>query len=90
MPVRHLTRSGASPAAIEPATVGDAVRIRVTVAEWVREAIRAVRHRNPALDRIFLSARDALHIAVMRRHRVEQIMTFDEGFERYPGIRRIC
>ncbi len=35
------------------------------------------------------SARDALHIAVLRCHDIDQIMTFDRGFERYPGVRRI-
>src|SRR3977135_306501 len=28
-----------------------------------------------------LSARDALHAAVMERHRIAQILTFDEGFD---------
>lgn len=36
-----------------------------------------------------LSARDALHLAVMRRHAVEQIMTFDGGFDGHPGIKRL-
>lgn len=36
-----------------------------------------------------LSARDALHLAVMRRHGVERIMTFDRGFDAYPGIARL-
>ena len=35
-----------------------------------------------------LSARDALHLAVMRRYGVEEILTFDRGFEGIPGIRR--
>lgn len=36
-----------------------------------------------------LSARAALHIAVMRRHGIDTIMSFDRDFERYPGIRRV-
>lgn len=36
-----------------------------------------------------LSARDALHAAVMLNHEVERIATFDDGFDRVPGIRRI-
>jgi len=36
-----------------------------------------------------LSARDALHIAVMEQHRVEQILTFDAGFDGFPGIVRL-
>lgn len=37
-----------------------------------------------------LSARDALHIAVMQRHGVDTIMSFDRGFDRYPGITRLA
>ena len=36
-----------------------------------------------------LSARDALHLATMERHRVRRILTFDRGFDEYPGIERI-
>jgi predicted nucleic acid-binding protein len=36
-----------------------------------------------------LSARDALHIAVMEQHRVEQILSFDAGFDGFPGITRL-
>ena len=35
-----------------------------------------------------LSARDALHIAIMERHQVMTIMTFDSGFDGFPGIQR--
>jgi len=34
-----------------------------------------------------LSARDAIHMAVMHRRRVTDIMTFDRGFSGLPGIR---
>lgn len=34
-----------------------------------------------------LSARDALHIAVMQHHGITSIMTFDRAFADYPGIR---
>jgi predicted nucleic acid-binding protein len=33
-----------------------------------------------------LSARDALHIAVMQRHGITSIMTFDRAFADYPGM----
>jgi predicted nucleic acid-binding protein len=36
-----------------------------------------------------LSARDALHIAVMEQHQVERILTFDSGFDGFPGITRL-
>ena len=36
-----------------------------------------------------LSARDAVHLAVMERHGIEQILTFDSGFDGFPGITRL-
>jgi len=36
-----------------------------------------------------LSARDAVHIAVMERQGVLSILTFDADFDRWPGLKRI-
>lgn len=36
-----------------------------------------------------LSARDALHLAVMRRNEIEDILSFDRGFDAMAGIRRL-
>lgn len=36
-----------------------------------------------------LSARDALHLAVMERQKVARIASFDGGFDGFPGITRI-
>ena len=36
-----------------------------------------------------LSARDALHAAVMQKARVSRILSFDEGFDTLPGIERL-
>jgi uncharacterized protein len=36
-----------------------------------------------------LSARDAIHVAVMRRRRIPKIMTFDRGFDVHPGLERL-
>lgn len=36
-----------------------------------------------------VSARDALHLAIMERHEVESIFTFDTGFDGFPGITRV-
>lgn len=35
------------------------------------------------------SARDALHLASMERHSVEQILSFDTAFDAYPTVRRL-
>jgi predicted nucleic acid-binding protein len=36
-----------------------------------------------------LSARDALHLAVMRLHGIDRILSFDSGFDGIRGITRI-
>jgi hypothetical protein len=36
-----------------------------------------------------LSAREAVHVAVMLRHGIERILTFDSGFDNFPGIKRL-
>ena len=37
-----------------------------------------------------LSARNAIHVAVMRQHGVTEILSFDPAFDDIPGIRRIA
>jgi predicted nucleic acid-binding protein len=36
-----------------------------------------------------LSARDALHVAVMEHHGIARILSFDAGFDGVPGIQRL-
>lgn len=36
-----------------------------------------------------LSARDAVHLAVMLRHGISRILSFDARFDRVPGIERL-
>ena len=36
-----------------------------------------------------LSARDALHVAVMEEHGIERILSFDTAFDGVPGIERL-
>ena len=36
-----------------------------------------------------LSARDAVHIAVMDRHGIPSVLSFDADFDRWPGLKRI-
>jgi predicted nucleic acid-binding protein len=36
-----------------------------------------------------ISARDAVHAGVMLNHDIEWIATYDSGFDRVPGIRRV-
>jgi len=36
-----------------------------------------------------LSARDAIHVAVMLRHDVSRVLSFDRAFDAVPGLERI-
>ena len=36
-----------------------------------------------------LSARDAVHVALMEQHGIEMILSFDSGFDGFPGIERL-
>ena len=53
------------------------------------EQIAVERAKSIVLGHTRLSARDALHIAVMEQHKVEQILSFDAGFDGFPGIVRL-
>jgi predicted nucleic acid-binding protein len=46
------------------------------------------RARDLLLSTRGISARDAVHAAVMLNHRIEEIATFDAGFDGIAGIRR--
>jgi len=37
-----------------------------------------------------LSARDAVHLSVMEQNGIEQILSFDSGFDAVPGITRLA
>jgi predicted nucleic acid-binding protein len=52
---------------------------------------RAVVERARAIlaDNDSASARDAVHVAVMRTHGVDRVMSFDRGFDRFDGIQRL-
>lgn len=49
----------------------------------VHEAKRIV------LGRYGVSARDAIHVAVMRANDIDRIVSFDSGFDHIPGIDRL-
>jgi hypothetical protein len=47
------------------------------------------RAKTIVLARQRLSARDALHVAVMEQHGIARILSFDDGFDDVPGIERV-
>ena len=75
------------PDAIQPAF--DAV-LGVVDEVWSVELADVQRAKSILLGRSNLSARDAIHLATMERHRVSRILTFDAGFDGYPGITRLA
>jgi len=54
--------------------------IDLAVVELAKTIVLGKRH---------LSARDAVHLAVMEIHGINRIMSFDRGFDGYPGIKRL-
>ena len=74
------------PAAIDPAfaTLG---AIAADVLTFGMPEIRGARALIDAVDGI--SARDALHVAVMQRAGIDRILSFDAGFDACPGILRL-
>lgn len=73
-------------AAIQPAfdallrVVDDVLPIDATVVERAKTIV---------LGREQLSARDAIHVAVMEHHGITRILSFDDGFDTVPGIERL-
>ncbi len=53
------------------------------------EAVDVTNARDVLLSRASLSARDALHVAVMKRHGIERVMSFDAGFDAVGWIERV-
>ena len=53
------------------------------------EAADVLAARDVLLGTPTLSARDAIHVAIMRRHRIAEVLSFDRGFDGLPGIRRL-
>ena len=53
------------------------------------QKVEVLRAGEIAQNRALLSARDAVHIAVMERHGIRSILSFDGDFDHWPGIQRI-
>jgi uncharacterized protein len=51
-----------------------------TTAERAKEIVMGHRH---------VSARHAVHLAVMEQHGIERILSFDSGFDGFPGMKRL-
>lgn len=73
-----------------PSAVADAVSLTLALVDEVFPIERSdVLQAQAVLAEARLSARDAVHVAVMRRRGVDRILTFDEGFDVVPDVVRI-
>jgi len=54
------------------------------------DASTVERAKTVVLGRKHLSARDAIHVAVMELNGIDRIMSFDTGFDGYPKIHRLA
>jgi hypothetical protein len=84
--ILHRYISIARPDAIQPAfgallgVVDEVFAVDQAAAERAKEIV---------LGQKGLSARDAVHLAIMQIHGIQRILSFDRGFDGFPGITRL-
>jgi predicted nucleic acid-binding protein len=71
--------------------IGPALQVTLDIVDEVIpiEKAEVLRAAEIVRDRALISARDAVHIAVMERHGIRSILSFDGDFDRWPGLERI-
>jgi predicted nucleic acid-binding protein len=71
--------------------IGPALQLILDIADDILPIEKAdvLRAGEIVRNRESFSARDSVHIAVMERHRIGSILSFDADFDRWPGIKRI-
>jgi predicted nucleic acid-binding protein len=71
--------------------IGPAFQVTLGIVDEVIsiEKAEVVRGGEIAQSRAVMSARDGVHIAVMERHGIRTILSFDGDFDRWPGLQRI-
>jgi uncharacterized protein len=53
------------------------------------ELVHAQRAKEIVLGASCLSARDAMHLAVMEHHQIARVLSFDRRFDGFPGVTRV-
>ena len=71
--------------------IGPALQVTLDLVDEVIsiEKAEVLRAGEIVQNRALTSARDAVHIAVMERHGIRSILSFDSDFDRWPGLERI-
>jgi hypothetical protein len=71
--------------------IGPAMKATLEIVDDVLpiESADVIRAAEIVEKRALFSARDGVHIAVMERHGIHEIMSYDTDFDRWPGLKRI-
>ena len=71
--------------------IGPAFQVTLDIIDEVIpiEKAEVLRAGEIVQNRALMSARDAVHIAVMERHGIRSIFSFDADFDHWPGLQRI-
>lgn len=71
--------------------LGPALQVTLDIVNEVIpiEKANVLRAGEVAQNRALMSARDAIHIAVMERHGFRSVLSFDADFDRWPGLQRM-
>lgn len=71
--------------------IGPALQVTLGIVDEVFpiEKSEVMRAGEITQNQALLSARGAVHIAVMERHGIRSILSFDDDFDRWPGLQRI-
>ena len=75
----------------EREAIGPAFQVTLSIVDEVIpiEKAEVLRAGEIAQNRALMSARDAVHIAVMERRGIRSILSFDADFDRWPGLQRV-
>ena len=71
--------------------IDPAIKLTLDIVDQVFPVERAdvLRASEIVLSRGALSARDAVHIAIMERHGLQAMLSFAGGFDHWPGLSRL-
>jgi hypothetical protein len=71
--------------------IDPAIKLTLDIVDQVFPVEKAdvLRASEIVLSRGALSARDAVHVAIMERHGLQAILSFDGGFDHWPGLNRL-
>jgi predicted nucleic acid-binding protein len=71
--------------------IGPALQVNLDIVDEVMpiEKAEALRAAEIVQKRALISARGAVHTAVMERHGFRSILSFDADFDGWPGLHRI-